>query len=188
MTGAGKGGSGGREVQSREVEAREVEVRAVTPEEWVTLREVRLAALADSPQAFASTLERELGFGEQRWRSWIESSSVFLAWRDGQPVGMAAGVADDARRADSVPGSWHVVAMWVRPQERGRGSAGKIIEAVAERARASGAARLVLWVTDVNPRAGAFYERLGFRRTGVRQLVRPGEPDHWEEQLIRELG
>ena len=33
----------------------------------------------------------------------------------------------------------------------------------------------------------AFYGRLGFRPTGARQLVRPDEPDHWEEERSRDL-
>jgi ribosomal protein S18 acetylase RimI-like enzyme len=42
-------------------------------------------------------------------------------------------------------------------------------------------------VTEVNDRARAFYRRLGFAPTGVRQPVRPEEPDHWEEELALRL-
>jgi ribosomal protein S18 acetylase RimI-like enzyme len=38
-------------------------------------------------------------------------------------------------------------------------------------------------VTEVNYRARAFYRRLGFEPTGGRELVRPDEPDNWEEEL-----
>jgi len=75
--------------------------------------------------------------------------------------------------------------MWVDPRARGLGVADVLVEAVAGHARAEGAASLVLWVTELNGRAGSFYERMGFVRTGARQPVRPDEPDHWEEQMIR---
>jgi ribosomal protein S18 acetylase RimI-like enzyme len=55
---------------------------------------------------------------------------------------------------------------------------------VCDAARQSGATSVTLWVTEVNGRARAFYRRLGFVPTGDRQVVRPEEPDHWEEKLI----
>jgi len=44
---------------------------------------------------------------------------------------------------------------------------------------------VTLWVTEVNARARAFYQRMGFTATGARQPVREDEPNHWEEQMIR---
>ena len=77
--------------------------------------------------------------------------------------------------------------MWVSPQARGSGLAEQLVQAVCGAARADGAARVRLWVTDANPRAQAFYERMGFFRTGTRQVVRPEEPDHWEEERALDL-
>jgi ribosomal-protein-alanine N-acetyltransferase len=77
--------------------------------------------------------------------------------------------------------------MWVEPSERGGGVAAELVEAVAEHAGTAAASCLVLWVTEVNQRARAFYERLGFRYTGARQLVRDDEPSHFELQMTREL-
>ena len=41
-----------------------VRVGLLAPEEWGRLRDIRLAALADSPEMFGSTLERELELEE----------------------------------------------------------------------------------------------------------------------------
>ena len=73
-----------------------VEVRRAHPDEWATVRGLRLAALADAPDAFASTLRRELGRGEQQWRSRIGAWPWFLAWRSGEPEGLVAAVPDQA--------------------------------------------------------------------------------------------
>jgi ribosomal protein S18 acetylase RimI-like enzyme len=171
---------------------RPAEIRRLVPADWAALRQARLAALAEAPYAFSSTLERELGFDEELWRGRIASSAIFMAWQDGQPAGMAAGVSEQGARAagyqDAGAGASHMLSMWVSPQARGRGVGDGLVEAVCDWARADGAARVELWVTDVNARARRFYQRAGFVGTGRRQQVRPDEPDHWEQQMERQLG
>jgi len=66
-----------------------IQVRRVRPGEWATLRAVRLAALADAPEAFGSTTARELAFGEAEWRRRAGSAPNFIAWREDDPVGLA---------------------------------------------------------------------------------------------------
>ena len=65
-----------------------VRVRRVQPGEWMTLRAVRLAALADAPGAFGSTTARELAFGEAEWRGRTTSAPNFIAWHESEPVGL----------------------------------------------------------------------------------------------------
>ena len=165
-----------------------IEIARLVPDQWSAYRQVRLAALAEAPYAFSSTLDRERGLDEQNWRQRIESAATFMAWLDGEPVGTATGRVNKPGQDYDVAGSWQLVAMWVDPQARGTTVAGQLVEAVARHARSEGAPALTLWVTDVNARARAFYLRLGFRPTGVHELVRPTEPDHTEELMIRDLG
>jgi ribosomal protein S18 acetylase RimI-like enzyme len=162
-----------------------VRVRRMEPEEWATVRRVRLAALADSPEAFASTLHRELAFEEATWRERMAASPWFLAWRAGEPVGLVAALTQPPGRA----GEWHLVSMWVSPQVRGSGVADGLVAAVTADARAAGVATLTLWVAAGNDRARGFYERMGFRPTGVRQTYqRADAPDLDEEELTLDLG
>jgi hypothetical protein len=44
-----------------------VQTRRVTREDWQGVRELRLRALADAPEAFGSMLEVELAHGEAEW-------------------------------------------------------------------------------------------------------------------------
>jgi len=165
-------------------------VRRATPEQWAVYREIRLAALAEAPYAFSSTLDRERAFGDALWQQRLASAAAasFLAWRGAEPVGMATGKIEDPDDEFAIAGAWQLVGMWVRPAVRGLGVAGSLVEAVARHAEANSAVSLVLWVTEMNGRARSFYRRIGFAPTGARQPVRPDEPDHWEVQLVRSLG
>jgi GNAT superfamily N-acetyltransferase len=158
-----------------------IEVRRALPDDWQTLRDVRLRALADSPSAFASTLAREEAFGEQDWRRRLEHGHCFLAWAAGRPVGCVSGFAEE-----ELPAEHHLVAMWVEPAHRGTPAATELVEAVCRQARADGAVAVRLWVVDGNDRARRLYERLGFEATGERQPL-PSNPDVGEELFRREL-
>jgi hypothetical protein len=45
-----------------------MEARQAQAADWQALRQLRLRALADAPDAFASTLEAELAFPDEVWR------------------------------------------------------------------------------------------------------------------------
>jgi GNAT superfamily N-acetyltransferase len=170
-------------------EAAKAEVRRLRADEWAAYRQIRLAALAEAPYAFSSTLDRESARDDAWWQDRAASGiPMFAAWLDGEPAGLAGGFAvPQDELPPGVTRAWHLVSMWVSPSSRGSGLAERLLQAVAGAARADGATRLILWVTEVNERARAFYGRLGFRPTGARQLVRPDEPDHWEEERSLDL-
>ena len=93
--------------------AEHVVLTRVAEDRWSDLRDVRLAALADSPTAFGSSLRSEVSFDEARWRQWARSAALFMALASGSPVGMAAGVAGQTSAERKL------VALWVAPQWRG---------------------------------------------------------------------
>ena len=168
----------------------EVEVRRLGQDDWKVSRDVRLTALAEAPYAFMSTLAREQRFAEELWRGRLSAprAATFLAWVAGEPAATATGKIDDPDDEFTVEGSWQLVGMWVDPRARGTGVAALLVETVAGHARDQGATAVTLWVTEVNTRARAFYQRLGFTPTGARQPVREDEPGLWEEQMIRRFG
>jgi len=158
-----------------------VQIRQLVEDDWAALRTARLAALAEAPYAFGSTVAREEQFTEQTWRDRTRTGAIFAAWSGSEIVGLATG------RPDPDDG-WGLFGMWVHPDRRGGDVAGGLVAAVCEHARGAGAGEIGLWVTEVNARARAFYARLGFVPTGGRELVRPEEPDHWEVHMARQLG
>jgi len=159
----------------------DVTYRRLVPADWAQLRDARLAALAEAPYAFASTLDREMGFTEELWRERAGSGRTTGAWHGDAIVGMATGLPEDDKAG------WHLVGMWVSPAWRGSDVARRLVAEVCALARRSDAHTMTLWVTEANDRARAFYRKLGFRPTGIRQLVRPDEPFFFEQEMALRL-
>ncbi len=157
----------------------DVSYRRLAAADWSQARDARLAALAEAPYAFASTLERELDFADEVWRERAGSGRTVGAWHGSVLVGMATGMPEKD--------GWHLVGMWVSPEWRGKDVASRLVAEVCAMARQAGAHGMTLWVTEVNDRARAFYRKVGFQPTGARQLVWPQQPDHWEEELALRL-
>jgi GNAT superfamily N-acetyltransferase len=145
-------------------------IRRIKPDEWALLRDMRLRALRDAPEAFGQTYENAAAEPELEWRSAARaaSSGDRRAWFFARPDGPAveAGSPGDlgmvqARRRP--PDDCLVFSMWVAPEARRGGVGRELIQAAADWARSWGGRRIVLWVTGVNESAMRFYERVGFR-------------------------
>jgi len=144
-------------------------VRMLVPDEWEALRDVRLAALLDAPDAYYATYDSTVERTEAEWRAWPGRGVCFLAWLGGQPIGMV-GVAPtptDPTRAD-------LFAMWVAPAVRGTGAADALITAALDWAREHGCHSVELEVAPGNVRAERAYRRHGFATTGESTTVAGG--------------
>jgi ribosomal protein S18 acetylase RimI-like enzyme len=141
-----------------------LELRTLEADDWPLWRELRLAALAEAPYAFGSTLAQWQGSGdrEERWRARlsIPGAHDLIALLDGLPVGMASGVPGEG--AENV----ELISMWVNPTARGKGVGDHLIQAVERWAAERGATMLRLSVMPDNRKATALYERHGFTDTG----------------------
>lgn len=144
-------------------------VRETVLADWQALRDIRLHALRDAPYAFSSTYAREAGLAEAQWRQRATRDGSFMAFLpEVIPAGLAGGYQAE-------PGTVELVAMFVRPQARGRGVGEALIDAVIGWARRKGAACVHLWVTETNSHARRLYERRGFAVTSERQPL-PSDP------------
>ncbi|NJP68146.1 GNAT family N-acetyltransferase [Streptomyces spiramenti] len=141
-----------------------LELRTVEADDWPLWRDLRLAALAEAPYAFGSTLAQWQGSGdrEERWRARlaIPGACDLVALRDGLPVGMASGVPGEGAA------NTELISMWVSPTARGEGVGDYLIQAVERWATGRGATTLRLSVMPDNRKATALYERHGFTDTG----------------------
>lgn len=141
-----------------------IEIRQINQNEWQLLRQVRLAAVADSPQAFADTLEKTQQMPQSLWQRRALSGSegkdsyCAVALDGSNPIGIAVGLTD----ADE-PKRTFLVSMWVAAQYRGTSIAPSLLQRVLSWATSIAAEIIMAGVKPGNDRAARFYERNGFR-------------------------
>jgi ribosomal protein S18 acetylase RimI-like enzyme len=150
-------------------------VRRFESAEWLTYKDLRLRALADSPDAFASTLARESARANDEWRDRLERGAnsprdfPALASVGDVPAGIAWTRFDDER-----PGVAHLFQVWVAPEHRGTGVGRRLVEAAIAWSRRSEVRVLELAVTRNGSAAAHLYRDLGFSAVGEPQPLRPG--------------
>jgi ribosomal protein S18 acetylase RimI-like enzyme len=159
-------------------------VRTFAADEWRVYRDLRLRALADSPDAFGSTLAHEAGRPDEEWSRRLATgadsrwSLPLVAGVGGEPIGLAWG-----RIEPSDPDVATLYQMWVAPTHRGSGAGRMLLDAVIAWATARNASYLVLAVTCGDTPARRLYERAGFQAVGAPKPLRPGS-----ELLVQPMG
>jgi ribosomal protein S18 acetylase RimI-like enzyme len=155
-----------------------VALESLTAEDWTTWRELRLAALRQSPEAFTAQLVDWLGLGdrEERWRHRLQlPDSVNLVARvDGRAAGMVSGQLTDDGIAE-------LFSLWVAPSARGRAVGDRLVQAVEEWARRVRATTLRLSVRQDNHHAVGLYARHGFAFAG---RLSPTGPAHGVPEVV----
>ena len=155
----------------------------VQPGDAARLRDVRLRALHEAPDAFATRFEEASARPPEYWEDWarapVEEQVTVVAVDGERWVGIVSGwvLEDRPRRV------W-LARLWVDPDVRGEGIGLRLIEAIAEWGRERGRATVDLSVTANNTAAAALYARAGFVETGRRRPL-PADPSRTEVFLTR---
>jgi ribosomal protein S18 acetylase RimI-like enzyme len=154
-----------------------IDVLVLTPDDWRLWRKLRLAALAEAPGAFGSSLAGWSGSAdtEQRWRARLANVPLNLALTvGGEPVGMVSATAP------GLDEEVELISLWVAPAGRGRGVGDEAIRQVAAWANDQHPRHaLVLSVKTDNRPARGLYARHGFVDAG------PSPDDPGERRLRR---
>lgn len=136
-------------------------IRKAGVDDAMSLRDIRLEALSDTPDAFGSTFKESQKWPKSHWRKVAREWNYYIAESSGRVIGMASGGFND-----KYPGTRWLYGMFVTPDARGTGVAQALVETVSEWAKRDGATELYLHVTTTVARARAFYEKIGFRMNG----------------------
>lgn len=164
------------------------EVRRVTPEEWERIKEIRLEMLADTPDAYITTLEEAESYPDSVWMERAETGSMgsaqatFLGLDGDVPVAMGVGLRKRRLRKDILV----IVSVYVSPAHRATNVASDLMGAIENWGSGWKALASSLWVAENNDRAKAFYTRIGYQPTGDRTRMKP-DSDRMEIRLEKAL-
>ena len=145
----------------------DIKIRLLGKDEWPLYREVRLAALKESPEAFVGRFEDEAARDDEFWRERMNRASRIVAERHGELVGVVGlGLHD----GDSDNGE--VFGLWTAPTVRGERVARGLVETAARKATEDGCRSLFYWAVSDNATSVGFASSFGFRPTSQRRPVR----------------
>jgi GNAT superfamily N-acetyltransferase len=173
-----------------------IAVRRVRLSDAARVRSIRLEALSDRVagiaflESYAEAASRPDAYWQERTAGAALSGSaaqvIGEAGRDW--VGSVTVLIPDQGRVDyfgrvAAEGRALVVAVYVRPSHRGRGTLDALMDAAAEWSRDAGERELALDVHEDNARAQRAYARLGFVATGATS----SGPNGIELEMVRPL-
>jgi GNAT superfamily N-acetyltransferase len=156
----------------------EISVRVLKEDDWHAYRDVRLAALRESPKAFLATHAGEAKRPERYWRNSMVQAHRLLALRDGVPVGVASieRIVGEQQSADFRD-------LWVTPEARNTGVASRLVQIAADQAIQDGCTKLYYWASTENGRAIGFAINAGFRLTSERRTTPIKNSDFGDQEI-----
>jgi len=153
-----------------------IQSRLLGPEDWRLWRELRIAALTDSPAAFRAGLADWIGLDdtEERWRGLLASRPLNVVFSlDGEPVGTVSATAPTTEEE-----AVELHSMWIAPAARGHGVGDAAVQRVLAWAEREYPGRpIFLTVKADNAPAIRLYRRHGFTDIGT-------PADHPDERLM----
>lgn len=159
-------------------------IRKLGPEDAHIWRQIRLEGLKAYPSAFLTQYEDVEERPLSELAEQLRSSRTFVAFDDETPIGSMVCIPDNGL---AVAHRAKLVAVYVRETWQGHGVAEALLQAVLDDLPDT-VLQLELEVAATNPRARAFYERLGFLVVGTmpRAVLKDGvaTDDHIMVRLL----
>lgn len=135
-----------------------MKIRTTEERDWAILKEIRLAALLDTPTAFGVSHQAAITNSDDQWKQRASSKTqpkFWLEFQNDKAIGMIGAGVDKTER-------YNLIAMWVEPQSRGLGVAGYLVNSVKSDSINRGFNQVFLDVSPDNLQATQFYKKHGF--------------------------
>ena len=158
-----------------------IQVTEVPDSQWQRVREIRLASLLDSPEAYGASHEAESELTHEQWLERFARVRFFIA--------AVADVDAAIMSVEELEGAFGAKiwlgGCWVAPEYRGKGLMRAMLGYIDSVASKRSWQRQGLGVWHDNYPAIAAYEKLGFTKMGeIQESTR--KPGMFYQQMIRD--
>jgi ribosomal protein S18 acetylase RimI-like enzyme len=151
------------------------DIKRLARDEWQALRDLRLTALADSPDAFLALYSDESKYTPSQWEAEFERGSWYICDDPHGSIGLIGATREPHTPWDEC----YLEFIWVSPGHRRSGIASDLVGHVLALLREAQCRTVHLWVLDGNVVATALYKKLGFVSSDERHALadRPGRSE-----------
>ncbi len=154
--------------------------RLLSSDDWQKLRDIRLVALKTDPQAFGGNFDEEVDRQELEWRKRLENPDRFsVAIEENDILVSLAGALKDKE-----DGKWMLVAVYTRPEARGRGYSQELTQFVIEEVKRRGVSEIKLTVNVDQKDAVHVYKKTGFKIMETKRGEKMGDGKLHDEYLM----
>jgi len=157
-----------------------IEIRRLGSADAAAYREIRLAGLRDSSEAFGSTFARESAQPLGWFRDRLRNTQVFGGFRSMHLIGVAGFVIRAGEKERHKGLLW---GMYVRPDARNAGVGRQLVEALIDHAR-DHVEVIQLSLVSGNERARRLYASLGFVEYGIEKKSLKQDGHYYDEILM----
>ena len=145
------------------IDPNKIIVKELTIDDWQDLKDIRLYALQESPNAFGGSYDEAIEFDDDKWRSYFaykEGKSVLYGLYDGcKIVGLG-----NARISNNTPLKSHFYMGYIHPLYRGLGLSRKLYQARIEWSENNKATEIEVNNRESNKAATAMNQSFGFQQ------------------------
>lgn len=157
-----------------------IHIRPLAPIDAASFRNIRLEALKENPEAFASTFEQEKNQSQRWFEERITNSDIFGAFSKDELLGVVAFRRNEGSKMNHKAILW---GMYVRPKARNAGLGSRLIEAILKHS-VERVEQLQLNVVSENKAALRLYKNAGFVEYGREAKALKQDGHYYDETLM----
>lgn len=157
-----------------------ITITKIIEQDWQAWKTLRLEALKNAPEAFASSLEEGLAWQDEVFKQALKSNVIYGAFDEEQLIGMVGFYTMNLLKTRHKGVLW---GLYVEPQFRNQGVAEQLIQALIAYAQTQ-VLQLYLTVTTSNAAAIALYQKNGFKIYGTEVRSLKVKDQFFDEYLM----